>query len=131
LPPAPQALVVVPGWQRPEESTQPLQVAAWQVPLLQVSPEGQAVQAPPPVPQAPVEVPATQVLPWQQPEQLLGPQVVPPVQTPLLQDWPAEQATQAAPPVPQAEVDVPVWQVPLASMQPLQVAVWQVPLTHD
>jgi hypothetical protein len=87
---------------------------------LGVVPE-QAWHVPPPLPQAPVVVPA-----WQVPllsQQPLGQLLLLHTHLPPEQVWPDAHAVQAPPPLPQAEVEVPAWQVPL-----LQQPVQQVPL---
>jgi hypothetical protein len=111
------------------------QVAVWHEPPLE-----QAAQAPPPVPQALVEVPETQLEPFQQPVQheplrhwppghevplvLLVRVQLPPEQLAVWQT-PAEQFWQAAPSSPQALVEVPDRQ-----LEPLRQPVQQEPLRH-
>jgi hypothetical protein len=97
----PHTVVLVPGWQVPLVSQQPLLQVRW-------------LHAPP-------ELPLLELLPDPPllPELLLDP---PPVQPPLTQVWPDEQPVHAAPPVPQLfESDVPGWQLPFESQHPLHV----------
>jgi hypothetical protein len=98
----------------------------------------QLAQATPPVPQAVLLVPATQVVPLQQP---VGQFVLSQTQTPFTQCWPAAQgepvepqthaplvqlsavipqATQVRPLLPHAVMLLPATQVPLAQQPPLQ-----------
>jgi hypothetical protein len=104
----------------PVLSQQPLgQLVASQthLPPTQRWPAAQATQAPPPVPQNWLDVPAWQVLPLQQP---LGQLVVLQTQAPPTHAWPAAQATQMAPLVPQlvAVCDARATQAPLLVQQP-------------
>jgi len=115
-PPPPQTLVVVPAWQTPLMSQQPLQLPGpqaaasgpWQKPNWQVLFAGQVVHAMPPKPQLEFVSPVTQVLPWQQPKgHVPGPQGGA-THAPLVHVSSAAQSAHALPPVPQAEVLVPV-----------------------
>jgi hypothetical protein len=92
-----------------------------QTPLKQTCPRPlwlQSAQVAPPVPQALVAVPATQVLPLQQPlAQLVAVQT----QVPFTHAWPAAQAPQVAPLVPQLVAVCAAYatQAPLLVQQPL------------
>ncbi len=136
-PRAPHAASVLPAAHWPEAVQHPegqldalhAEAQAWAV---QLWPVPHVWQLAPRVPQALVEVPATQAPFWQQP---LG-QVVAlhggGVQAPAEQVSLPAQAAQAAPRVPQALVKVPGWQTPPVVQQPPQLAaeqaVWHTPL---
>jgi hypothetical protein len=107
VPPDPQAFVEPPIWQLPLPSQHPAQLAGlqgggggWQSPPVHTSPGGQALQAPPPAPQVPTDVPGSQLLPLQQPWQLPGPHDIGPSQTPSEQKSPAGHCAHETPPLP-------------------------------
>lgn len=142
-PPLPQAVFVVPGWQVPPESQQPLgQLAALQVcgrslhtllwQACATGVEAQTAQAPPPVPQAVCVLPG-----WQFP--LLSQQPVGHVDglhVMLTHVWlwhccPVPQVAQAAPPLPQAPAFVPATHAPPLQHPLGQVVALQVPAEQD
>ncbi len=132
-PPVPQAADVLPASHRPDASQHPLghdealHGGGLQEPALQVSPAGHTLHMAPPVPQAPVVVPASQnPLASQQPVgHVAGPHAGP-LQSPDEQESPGGQGRQAAPPVPHADVLVPDSHLPALSQQPEQLMLLQV-----
>jgi hypothetical protein len=112
-PSVPQIALVVPGWQMPFASQQPVgQLVASQThrPPPGVAthscPAGHALQAAPPAPQFALVVPAMQVVPVQQPVvQSAGLQNA--AHCWLVHSLPPVHATHSAPPVPHAPLAVP------------------------
>jgi hypothetical protein len=96
-PPSPHTVLLVPGWQTPFASQQPLgQLAASHKhePLMHSCPPPHEMQMSPFTPQAPFASPRTQVVPLQQP---FGQLFASHWQIPFAHSCPAGQATQAAP----------------------------------
>ncbi len=125
LPPVPQAPELEPDSQKPKLSQQPvghvlaLHVAPTQAPAVHVSVGGQGTHAPPPVPQADVLPPGSQIpMLLQQPVGQVEALHVDPRQAPAEHVSPAGQPTHVRPPLPHAEVLVPVSQSPAASQHP-------------
>ncbi len=126
LPPLPQALVLVPGWQVPEGSQQPVgQVVeshggVLQLPALQMSPDAQVAHASPPVPHAALVVPDSQnPSASQQPFGQVAASQGGPLQAPPVHESPGGHGTQALPPVPHAVALVPDSHFPKASQHPV------------
>jgi hypothetical protein len=125
-PPLPHAVELLPVWQTPVESQQPvghvdaLHVVTLHAPPLQLSPTGHDVQALPPVPHAVVLVPDSQKpRASQHPFGQVAGLHEGPLQTPAAQVSPGGHGKQAPPPVPHAMVVIPDSQTPRASQQPV------------
>ncbi len=125
LPPVPHSPGVVPVSQKPRPSQHPsghvfaLHTAPAQTPAVQESPGGQGRHALPPVPQADVLVPVSQVpMLSQQPVGHVDALHVTPSQPPLVHVSPPGQTAHARPSLPHAEVLLPDSQIPVASQHP-------------
>jgi hypothetical protein len=142
-PPVPHAFRVVPVWHTPEPLQQPvgqveaLHAATLQLPAVQLSPDGHAVQVAPPVPHAAFVLPGWQTpVMSQQPVGHVMALQVDPLQAPPTQVSVDGQVAHVAPPVPQNAVVVPASQIPVLSQQPvgqlaaLQGGGLQVPALH-
>jgi hypothetical protein len=122
----PHALVVLPGWQFPLPSQQPVQLDGLheglsQTPPEQVSPFAQTVHVPPPKPQSAVDAPGWQLpSPSQQPPQFWGPHAGGFWHSPPLHDSVDGQLVHAPPPKPQFCDVWPPWQLPFPSQHPPQ-----------
>jgi hypothetical protein len=123
MPLAPQAALVLPGWQVPEPSTQPWHVGVthwllvhWAVPL-------QVAQELPPCPQAALVLPG-----WQAPVPSTQPGQPGLTHWPLVHCWLPLHTWQRPPLAPQAATVLEgVMQVPLGAQQPLRQVELQEP----
>ena len=131
-PPPPQLLAVVPGWQTPVASQQPLGQEAALHALTQAFirqvPVPHDSQVMPPLPHAVSLCPPTHTPPWQQPlAQVVASQST--SQTWFVHVMPVAHWLQATPPVPHAAGSVPVTHTP-ARQQPLGQVVGSQVSTH-
>jgi hypothetical protein len=144
FPPEPQSFNVIPVWQAPVASQQPvghvvaLHEELLHIPALQLSPDGHAVHAAPPLPHAPRVVPDSQKpSASQQPIGQLEALHVVPMHAPPVQESPGGHGRHALPPTPHADVLVPDSQIPRLSQQPfgqlvaLQVVPWHDPALQE